>query len=192
MSDDERQDGDPSAAWEKVVDIGDARAKFKGLDPYIRKRSGKYCRHMSIEVDGDQRKVFCVACEAELDPIQALLTFAHEWTKYDAALHVHKGEAERRFESLEEVKRQETNAKSRLRGLRKKIKKAVDAPFDLDLVEMTNSMHYVMRAVDTLVAFTRGAVALEENRPAWLRDTGYETIQAILDEKHPNWRRWVK
>lgn len=176
----------------KVIDLGKVRAEIKELGPFIRRKRGKYCSHLSVLVNGEQRRVTCQSCDADLDPIAVVLSFAHEWERYETSINANKGEAKRRFEALEEVKRQETNAKSRLRGLRKKVKEAVGAPFDLDLVEMPNSMHYVMRAVDTLVAFTRGTVALEENRPTWLKDTGYETIQAILDEKHPNWRRWVK
>lgn len=82
------------------------------------KRSG-WCRHKPCTIDSDRRKITCNACEAQLDPFDVLLAVARDLDQYKASRAMYEKDAKRAFNRLEELKRQERNAKARLRRLSK-------------------------------------------------------------------------
>lgn len=73
------------------------------------------CRHSHLEVDASIRKVFCVDCEEEVDPIDALNTLAYECDRYVHSRDRLEREAKQASVTLEDLKRQVRNAKAQLR-----------------------------------------------------------------------------
>lgn len=80
------------------------------------------CQHRQVGVrEGKERGVWCVECEAELDPIAVLADFADKerrlyWSSQEA-----KKRTDRATKELEEVERKLRNAKARLRRMESKI-----------------------------------------------------------------------
>lgn len=48
----------------------------------------KQCRHKGIEVDRDERRVYCIKCGVELDPIQCLIDIAYHEKKVDERIEM--------------------------------------------------------------------------------------------------------
>jgi hypothetical protein len=78
-------------------------------------RHGKYCRHRRPEVCREERVVTCADCGATLDPFDVLCTQAeHRVRLMFEAKHL-QNEIARHRETIVELKRQEQNAKARIR-----------------------------------------------------------------------------
>lgn len=43
----------------------------------VRRRPAETCPHRGVEVDEDLRRVYCVTCGEQLDPVQVLIEQAH-------------------------------------------------------------------------------------------------------------------
>lgn len=82
--------------------------------PVVRKR---YCRHLRTELEETSRRVYCADCEEELDAFDVLVTLAHEFERYESARDEAKRLAKQARKGLDELLRQERNAKARLRRL---------------------------------------------------------------------------
>ena len=104
-----------------VIDLEQARLALKDGDVFQVKRSG-HCGHYQKTVDRDKRAVTCRKCDAVLDPIAVLLDLAHGWERYAFAFDAAKQKTQQAHDRLDEVLRQERNAKARLRRLKGKLK----------------------------------------------------------------------
>ena len=81
------------------------------------------CEHTSLGrrgviVDEELRRVTCKACGELLDPVQVLLDMAKHWRIYSGNLQQLRSELDRRTEHLEQLKREEANARARVKRLR--------------------------------------------------------------------------
>jgi hypothetical protein len=80
----------------------------------------KHCQHERIELARDNRRAYCKDCGEERDLFDVLVRFAGRYEYYVESWKTAKREAETSRAQLEEVLRQERNAKSRLRAARGK------------------------------------------------------------------------
>lgn len=102
-------DGAAEVVWlHPGRDLGDEEAPVSTAP----KEGG--CLHRNVKLDRDAHRVFCRACDAEVDPFAVLLRLASDWERYAA----HRKEARRRAvaasERLTEILRLERNARARL------------------------------------------------------------------------------
>lgn len=74
-----------------------------------------FCLHKSIALDDEKHKVFCRECDEEIDAYAALDRLARDWQRYQDAIKYAEREAHETEVRLAKVKRDLTNAKSRLR-----------------------------------------------------------------------------
>lgn len=86
-----------------------------------RDRSKGFCQHARVELDTDVRRVYCRDCGDEVPAFDHLLWLARHFERYVSRVKEAKREAEMRERSLEEVKREERNAKARLRRVRSRL-----------------------------------------------------------------------
>lgn len=86
----------------------------------IRKKNGQ-CYHAFYEVDGRSLKVFCRDCEAEIEPIKAVLMIADRWSRHAEGLKQLKKETSRVSEDLKDLRRQRENLKAQVKRLKKKL-----------------------------------------------------------------------
>jgi hypothetical protein len=81
----------------------------------------RYCRHHHVELDREARRVYCRACSVEVPAFDFLEELSRDFSRHVTA----REEAERRAtvarENLDELLREERNAKSRLRAARQKL-----------------------------------------------------------------------
>lgn len=86
-------------------------------DAPLRRRRGRtrFCLHRRLELDEEARRVYCSDCEAEIPAFDALVKFSREFERWVIARDRARAEAVRASERLADLKRQERNAKARLR-----------------------------------------------------------------------------
>jgi hypothetical protein len=82
------------------------------------------CRHMRVELHHESRRVYCVDCGREVPAFDHLIKLAGEWEKYKHHRDRARADAKRAQARLDDIKRQEANAKSRLRSGRKRLTSA--------------------------------------------------------------------
>jgi hypothetical protein len=109
MPDDER----PEAA---ILSLDKARSML----PFKPVHSG-HCRHRPATIDVDKRILSCDKCGANLDPFDFLAGLSHDFDLYTVPLERLKRELDATAAKLEETKRQERNAKARLKRLKAKL-----------------------------------------------------------------------
>lgn len=91
-------------------------------EPIRSKRDGRSCWHSQhgVWVDSGTRKVTCRGCGTEMDPIDALAWLASQREQLlSRGLNLRR-EADDLYVRVEDLKRQERNAKSRIRSARKR------------------------------------------------------------------------
>ena len=72
------------------------------------------CRHRGALLVSERRRVVvCQLCEEDLDPIDALIIISQHWERYAQSIERFKLESQRRYDAVEEAKREERNAKAR-------------------------------------------------------------------------------
>jgi hypothetical protein len=101
----------------EVISLNERRK----VSPGVGSRTNHKCRHSAFEIDERTGQVWCASCDALVEPILALIKIMNKETQmvyYDRKLHQ---EHDRLAESLEELKREERNAKARLRRLKAKL-----------------------------------------------------------------------
>lgn len=76
------------------------------------------CRHRRVSLHVTDREVRCRDCGEVVEAFDHLNTMAGNWTYWETELRRMRGEAEERRRNLEEIKREESNARSRLGRLR--------------------------------------------------------------------------
>jgi hypothetical protein len=99
----------------KVVSI---ESRSRRGDPPLRRRRDqqpRFCRHKSLELDTEARRVYCVDCDQEVPAFDALLNFERYYDRYVSTCRRAQREAEAAEERLEELKREERNTKARIR-----------------------------------------------------------------------------
>ena len=95
----------------------------ESITPEITTRHGKYCTHRETEINAEQREVMCLRCGAKLDPISVLLTFARSRDQLRFTARRKLEEINKLQATVDDLKRQERNAKARMRRF-----KGLDAP----------------------------------------------------------------
>lgn len=73
------------------------------------------CSHPFVVVNETDRSVRCKRCQELVDPVMLLIRIGKEWQKTQSNMQHLKHEIERRKKVLEGMKREEKNAKARLR-----------------------------------------------------------------------------
>ena len=76
--------------------------------------TGRFCPHPQVMVCRHERKAECGTCGVPLDPFDALLRIAQEHARWELKLKTTKAECENARVRLEDLKRIERNAVSRL------------------------------------------------------------------------------
>ena len=95
--------------------------------PLFRKRDElvagrKHCYHGgTMLIDPDTRLVQCGLCETWLDSFTALEILTREWSRHVEATKWAKYKYEQLRDKVSDLKREEINAKSRLRRARKRL-----------------------------------------------------------------------
>lgn len=89
-----------------------------------KEKERRYCPHKRIELDDEVRRVYCRDCSEEVPAFDALENFRRRFDRYVSLLREAKAEAAYRKRVVEELKREERNAKSRLRAVRAKLRAA--------------------------------------------------------------------
>jgi hypothetical protein len=106
-------------SFEKAAE--ELRARREGPIFQEKLRSGMPCWHLSIVVDGNARTVECAKCGALLDPLEALLKFAREEINLGYRLQQLRDDCNKVAAKLDDTKRQERNARARLKRLQEKL-----------------------------------------------------------------------
>lgn len=91
-----------------------------------------YCLHRHVRLHHESRRVYCDDCDREVPAFDQLTAFVAEWERYAQHRDRARTDAKRAQERLDDLKRQEGNAKSRLRTVRRKLSKADPAWGRLD------------------------------------------------------------
>jgi len=73
------------------------------------------CTHPSILVNEYHRSITCRHCHATLEPFEYLLRLAKKETRIDWDLRALRAEIKRRREGLDNLKREETNTRARIK-----------------------------------------------------------------------------
>lgn len=85
-------------------------------------RGGGQCFHKQVTVDEQARKVHCARCGDEMDPFRALLDFAQRMQLEGGWLKRLRTEKRSVATRVEELKREERNAKARLKRAHAKLR----------------------------------------------------------------------
>ena len=127
-----------------LPDRGNKSPTFKLIDKPHKSYS---CKHMNCDVDEHLRTVTCKHCGKNIDPFDWILTVAKaEKMAYISALSV-DAETKRRRKAIEEMKRVETNYKSRIKNAKNKLN---DPLFD-----------NIESAIKTLSRYTKNKMEVE-------------------------------
>lgn len=79
------------------------------------------CTHGSYNVDVKRRVVTCSRCSCELDPFAVVLKIGERWKRIDENIRRCQADRDEAQERLDELRKQEANAKARLRRLEAKL-----------------------------------------------------------------------
>lgn len=74
-----------------------------------------WCSHQHAIINGPMRRLRCRDCEADLDPFDYLFKLTHEPQRWVTARREAKHRADKALRRLEDLLRQERNAKARQR-----------------------------------------------------------------------------
>lgn len=90
--------------------------------PLVRRPRDRRCSHnQRFEVSETTRRVYCGDCDQEVDAIDVLLNLARRRERLVHAAKSAKAEARRVEARLEDLKREERNARARLARLQQRI-----------------------------------------------------------------------
>lgn len=78
------------------------------------------CYHQYFILDNEKREVTCRKCGVVVDAFDALVTVSLDWTQYVSNQKMCREESDKAAARLEELKRQERNARARLKRLEQK------------------------------------------------------------------------
>lgn len=78
------------------------------------------CQHMYVLVDEELRTLECEDCGVPVDPISHMVKQAYEEVQFCYTLDVLRQEASRLRESIDVLKKEERNAKARVRRVRQR------------------------------------------------------------------------
>ena len=92
----------------------------EGDEPLTKRPQAGHCWHRTFSLDMEARRVYCRKCGREVPAIEALDTFAKEYTRHIDHRDRAKREANTEREKLEDLKRQVRNEKAKLRRLERK------------------------------------------------------------------------
>lgn len=87
--------------------------KFTGKKHSLKRKKRSICNHWNLEVDENSRRVFCLSCNNEVDPITVLIEFAMLERKMD----YNRNELYKIVERISKLKIEEKNAKARIKRL---------------------------------------------------------------------------
>jgi len=93
------------------ADINEMKNFVEGEPP----KEARYCPHSNVLVSEYDRSVTCRLCGAKLDPFGYLLSLAKKETRLDWDLRSLRTEIKSHREGLENLKREETNTRARIK-----------------------------------------------------------------------------
>lgn len=86
------------------------------FDEPSRRAYGSFCIHASYTVNGEQRRVTCNACKAQLDPFEIIL----QWANRQRVRENLDDDIREKRKALEQLYGEEKRTKARLRNAKKK------------------------------------------------------------------------
>jgi hypothetical protein len=107
----------PAPANRDPVPVLD-RNKYAPVIDLTSRRSYACIHTQGREVDEQARKIICTGCKAELDPYKCLQDIALDWENRNLIWKQLCDDIARAKTSLESLKREEANARARIRRLR--------------------------------------------------------------------------
>lgn len=123
VADEDEIDADAEAA--RLDEIGSADELIAAVDgtrpPVTREDPKPFCNHAHVRLDDAGHRVFCDDCGDEVDPWAFLAKMASEWSRHRDAIRDIRRRRNHAQDELDEIRRLERNAKSRLRAARKSL-----------------------------------------------------------------------
>jgi hypothetical protein len=89
--------------------------------PPLALQKQRWCAHRSVRLEPTARRVYCRACEREVDPFTALEAFARDYDRHTAAIEMLSREEQQRRAGVEELKRERANLQAQVKRLRSKL-----------------------------------------------------------------------
>lgn len=109
---------------EKLISLSEEREARKAHadgDPHLQtKRFKSSCRHKRFFIDPETRDVNCKACEAIVDPFDALSTIARDWDNAYHWLEQARGERRHLLDDIDKLKRERKNLRAQVNRLKRK------------------------------------------------------------------------
>jgi hypothetical protein len=102
-----------------VIDFDAARSALE--DTPIRSVQSSWCSHTNVTIDSNKRTLTCRKCKADVDPFAYLVGLSRDWDRYAFPLERVKKELHATHDKLADTKRQERNARARLKRLEKRL-----------------------------------------------------------------------
>jgi len=98
-----------------VADIIDLFPPASDDDAPVRTKPHEHCMHRKAIIDEAAHRVYCRECDAELDPLERLLRIANDWERFIRERDRVVRDARVARVRLDELLRQERNARARIR-----------------------------------------------------------------------------
>jgi len=87
-----------------------------GVEQPVKERKRDHlCFHRQFELDHESRRVYCSTCEAEVDAFAALDQIRRRWDRVASSLRELEAQERRLRVSVNDLKREERNARARKR-----------------------------------------------------------------------------
>lgn len=101
-----------SPEWERLERLQDEAGVLH------RVTKGYRCEHLHVRLDDTAHRVYCRDCDAEVDAYDFLTRLQGEWQRWVNCRKSAETQARHAQERLDELLRQEKNAKARMRRLK--------------------------------------------------------------------------
>jgi len=99
---------------EEIQGLDDLLEAWKKSEPILEQMASVFCHHRRFNIDTSSRRVYCRDCGQEVDALSALMVFTTEWSHFESGLERMRSQKEELSARVEELKREERNAKARL------------------------------------------------------------------------------
>ena len=108
----------------KVIEGGGERTgQVVSIERFRRKRPDghKWCKHLAVKVDPDDRALECTACGADVDPIDYIVTLSRTWDDVKRAAASGEVEVRRIHDRTKQAEAELARLQSRAAHARKKL-----------------------------------------------------------------------